>query len=82
MALAVLDTVAAERAESHDDEDVRRIDRVKENRSAMERKWVEGRGDIVRRVGRLECEYVWRWYYGGGGVVRSVVGGRVMRIGV
>lgn len=62
MALAVLDTVAAERAESHDDDDVRRRDRVNEKRSAMERKWVEGRGDMVRRVGRLEWECVWWWW--------------------
>lgn len=44
MALAVLDTVAAE---SHEEEDVRRRDLVKENRSAMERKCDEGLGDML-----------------------------------
>lgn len=44
MALAVLETVAAE---SHDDEDVRRRDLVSEKRSAMERKCDDARGDIL-----------------------------------
>lgn len=54
MALAVLETVAAE---SHDDEDVRRRDRVREKRSAMERKWDDVRGDIL--YGRLEMACGW-----------------------
>lgn len=44
MALAVLDRVAVE---SHEEEDVRRRDLVREKRSAMERKCDEGRGDIL-----------------------------------
>lgn len=54
MALAVLETVAVE---SHDDEDVRRRDLVREKRSAMERKCDDGRGDILWRL-EMECGWL------------------------